>query len=98
MYKSGNAIHNGLHAIKYHGTKRDCIPCQVRAKCMKNPGVTVTRQFAHFTGKTDQKIKTFTQKMREKIDSVAGKLIYGRRMATVEPVFATPKQPRPRSL
>ena len=88
MYKSGNAMHNGLHAIKYHGTKRDCIPCLVRAKCMKNPDVTVTRQFAHFTGKTDQKIKTFTQKMREKIDSVAGKMIYGRRMATVEPVFA----------
>ena len=55
---------------------------------MKNPDVNVTRQFAHFTGKTDQKIKTFTQKMREKIDSVAGKLIYGRRMVTVEPVFA----------
>jgi transposase len=89
MYKCGsNIIHNGLHSIKYHGTKRDCIPCQVRAKCMKNPDVTVTRQFAHFTGKTDQKTKTFTQKMREKIDSVAGKLIYGRRMATVEPVFA----------
>ncbi len=88
MYKCGNAIHNGLHAIKYHGTKRDCIPCLVRAQCMKNPDVTVTRQFAHFTGKTDQKTKTFTQKMREKIDSVAGKLIYGRRMATVEPVFA----------
>jgi hypothetical protein len=88
MYKCGNAMHNGLHAIKYHGTKRDCIPCLVRAQCMKNPDVTVTRQFAHFTGKTDQRIKTYTQKMREKIDSVAGKLIYGRRMATVEPVFA----------
>jgi hypothetical protein len=47
-----------------------------------------TRQLAHFTGKTEQQTKTFTQKMREKIDSVAGKLIYGRRMATVEPVFA----------
>ena len=88
MYKCGNAIHNGLHAIKYHGTKRDCIPCLVRAKCMKNPAVTVTRQFAHFTGRTEKKDKTFTQKMREKIDSVAGKMIYGRRMATVEPVFA----------
>jgi hypothetical protein len=88
MYKSGNAIHNGLHAIKYHGTKRDCIPCTQRAKCMKNPDITITRQFAHFTGRTDKKTKTFTQKMREKIDSVAGKLIYGRRMATVEPVFA----------
>jgi transposase len=88
MYKSGNAIHNGLHAIKYHGTKRDCIPCLVRAQCMKNPEQTITRQFAHFTGKTDQKTKTYTQKMREKIDSIAGKMIYGRRLATVEPVFA----------
>jgi len=88
MYKSGNAMHNGLHAIKYHGTKRDCIPCDQRVQCMKNPDVTETRQFAHFTGKTDQQTKTFTQKMREKIDSVAGKLLYGRRMATVEPVFA----------
>ena len=88
MYKCGNAIHNGLHAIKYHGTKRDCIPCKQRAQCMKNPDVTETRQFAHFTGRTENETKTFTQKMREKIDSVAGKLIYGRRMATVEPVFA----------
>jgi hypothetical protein len=55
---------------------------------MKNPDVTVTRQFAHFTGRTDQKTKTFTQKMREKIDSIKGKFEYSRRMATVEPVFA----------
>jgi transposase len=89
MYKCGsNIIHNGLHAIKYHGTKRDCIPCQVRAKCMKNPDVTVTRQFAHFTGRTEKRDKTFTQKMREKIDTVKGKFEYARRMATVEPVFA----------
>ncbi len=55
---------------------------------MKNPAVTVTRQFAHFTGRTEKKDKTFTQKMREKIDSIAGKFEYSRRIATVEPVFA----------
>jgi transposase len=88
MYKCGNAIHNGLHAIKYHGTKRDCIPCNQRSQCMKNPDVTVTRQFAHFTGRTEKKDKTFTQKMREKIDSIKGKFEYAKRMATVEPVFA----------
>jgi transposase len=88
MYKCGNSHHHGLHAIKYHGTKRDCIPCQLRAQCLKHPDVTETRQFSHFTGRTDKKEKTFSQKMREKIDSVAGKLLYGRRMATVEPVFA----------
>ncbi len=88
MYKCGNSHHHGLHAIKYHGTKRDCIPCTQRAQCLKHPDVTETRQFSHFTGRTDKKEKTFSQKMREKIDSVAGKLLYGRRMATVEPVFA----------
>jgi transposase len=88
MYKCGNSHHHGLHAIKYHGTKRDCIPCDQREKCLKHPDKTATRQFSHFTGKTNAKEKTFTQKMREKIDSAAGKLIYGRRMATVEPVFA----------
>ena len=88
MYKCGTANHHGLHAIKYHGTKRDCIPCTERGQCLKHPEVTETRQFSHFTGRTNKQEKTFSQKMREKIDSVAGKLIYGRRMATVEPVFA----------
>ena len=32
--------------------------------------------------------ETFCQKMRRKIDSIAGRFLYGRRMATVEPVFA----------
>ncbi|NTW67813.1 MAG: transposase, partial [Nitrospirae bacterium] len=47
-----------------------------------------TRQFSHFTGRTDKQDKTFTQKMREKIDSLKGKFEYARRLATVEPVFA----------
>jgi len=88
MYKCGTANHHGLHAIKYHGTKRDCIPCDQRAQCLKHPDVTETRQFSHFTGSTNEKEKTFSQKMREKIDSIAGKFLYSRRMATVEPVFA----------
>jgi hypothetical protein len=77
-----------MRFIKFRGSKMNCVPCGLRAKCMKNPEQTVTRQFAYYTGQNEQKTKTFTQKMREKIDSIAGKLIYGRRMATVEPVFA----------
>lgn len=88
MYRHGNVFFHGLHVLRFKGTKRDCVPCQLRAKCLKKPDLTEVRQFAHFTGRTETKSKTFTQKMREKIDSVAGKLIYGRRMATVEPVFA----------
>jgi transposase len=88
MYGHGNVFFHGLHVLRFKGTKRDCVPCQLRAKCLKKPDLTEVRQFAHFTGRTETKAKTFTQKMREKIDSMAGKLIYGRRLATVEPVFA----------
>ncbi len=88
MYRHGNVPFHGLQVVRFKGAKRDCIPCQLREKCLKKPDRTEVRQFAHFTGRTENKEKTFTQKMREKIDSVAGKLIYGRRMATVEPVFA----------
>jgi transposase len=88
MYLHGNVIHNGLHIFRFKGTKRDCIPCKTRAKCLKKPDLTQVRQFAYFTGNNNQRTKTFTQKMREKIDSIAGKFEYSRRIATVEPVFA----------
>ena len=89
LYRNGgNVLINGMRFFKFRGAKRDCIPCGLRAKCMKNPDVAVTRQFAHFAGKTEQQTKTFTQKMREKIDSLKGKFEYARRIATVEPVFA----------
>ncbi|OGW47795.1 MAG: hypothetical protein A2078_16495 [Nitrospirae bacterium GWC2_57_9] len=45
-------------------------------------------QVAYFTGATEHKTETFTQKMRRKIDSLSGRLIYSRRLATAEPVFA----------
>ena len=88
MYRHGNVFFHGLHVLRFKGAKRDCVPCQLRAKCLKKPDLTEVRQFAYFTGRTETKTKTFTLKMREKIDSVAGKFLYGRRMATVEPVFA----------
>lgn len=84
----GNVLINGRRAIKFRGSKINCVPCGLRAKCMKDPAQTVTRQVAYFTGATEHKTETFTQKMRRKIDSLAGRLIYNRRLATAEPVFA----------
>ena len=89
LYRNGgNVLINGKRFIKFMGSKTNCIPCGLRAQCMKNPAQTVTRQVAYATGKTEYDTETFSQKMRRKIDSIAGRLIYGRRMATVEPVFA----------
>ncbi len=84
----GNVLINGRRAIKFRGSKMNCVPCGRRAKCMRDPNQTETRQVAYFTGATEHKTETFTQKMRRKIDSLAGRLIYNRRLATAEPVFA----------
>lgn len=46
------------------------------------------RQIVFFTGRTKAAGETCTAKMKRKIDSALGKLIYRRRLATVEPVFA----------
>jgi transposase len=84
----GNVLINGRRAIKFRGSKMYCVPCGQRAKCMRDPNRTETRQVAYFTGATEHKSETFTQKMRRKIDSLSGRLIYNRRLATAEPVFA----------
>jgi hypothetical protein len=39
-------------------------------------------------GRSEQDKNTFTEKMKKKINSAVGKLLYGLRQGTVEPVFA----------
>jgi transposase len=88
LYRSGSNINmKGYLANKFKGTKRDCVPCPVRHKCLKFPDKTPVRQVAFFHGQTDKQQHSLTQKMREKIDSALGRLIYDKRVGTVEPVF-----------
>jgi transposase len=80
----GNVTVNGNKAIKFRGNKTDCLICQLRKKCLRYPDRTETRQVYFFQGKPE----SFTEKMKQKIDPVKGRLIYYKRLATVEPVFA----------
>jgi len=41
-----------------------------------------------FTGRTGDKLETYTQKMKKKIDTPQGRSRYSQRLAIVEPVFA----------
>ena len=77
---------NDYAAVKFRAPKSACRDCELRARCLKFPDRTPTRQVAFFSGKTG-KLETFTQVMKRKIDSVTGKAIYNRRMGAVEPVF-----------
>jgi transposase len=87
LYQNGSNVRNkGLLGTKFQGAKRDCEPCDLRAKCLRTPDKTPTRQVCFFRGKDDAG-QSPTERMKQSIDSARGKQLYGRRFATVEPVF-----------
>jgi transposase len=88
LYFKANVVINGYHAMKFHGRKTDCRVCDSRAKCLKYPDRTEARQVAFFQGRSETAPFTFTHKMKQKIDSIKGRLIYNRRLGTAEPPFA----------
>lgn len=88
LYQNGsNCVHNGYVSTKFSGTLRDCIPCDQRAKCLRTPEKTKVRQVSFFRGKADSTQVSYTDLMKRAIDSDEGRALYGRRFATVEPVF-----------
>ena len=89
LYQNGaNCRHNGFIAVKFQGAKRDCVPCAQRDKCLRTPDTTPTRQVCFFRGKADPGKVNYSAIMKRAIDSPEGRALYGKRFATVEPVFA----------
>ena len=72
---------------KFQGAQRDCVPCTHREQCLRTPEKTKTRQVCFFRGKADPAAVNYSATMKKAIDSPEGRARYGRRFATVEPVF-----------
>ena len=87
LLKITNCIHNGHLATNYSGTLRDCLPCELRDKSLRTPEKTKVRQVAFFRGKAAGEPESHSDRMKRAIDSEDGRRRYGRRLATVEPVF-----------
>jgi len=88
LYSSGSACTvNGRRHHKFKGTKRDCVPCTMRDRCLRHPERTAIRQVAFFD-KNQRSPLRYTERMKRAIDSLRGRRLYGRRIAIVEPVFA----------
>jgi len=83
LYRSGS----NERAHRFKGTQSACVSCELRAKCIRNPDRTDIRQVAYFAGRTG-KGPTFTDRMKRKIDSTAGRVLYGMRLAISEPPFS----------
>jgi transposase len=87
LYGDGSGcVIGGRTAIRFKGAQRDCVPCDHRTRCLHTPQKTKVRQVAFFQGKADGSV-SYTDKMKARIDSPEGRIAYGRRFATVEPVF-----------
>lgn len=88
LYRNGGNVKvKGMHAIKFRGRKTDCRACGLRSKCIRGEK-TEERQVYFFQDTLEKKPESFTEKMKRKIDSLKGRLIYNRRLAVAEPPFA----------
>lgn len=87
LYSNGNhCTANGRTYHKFTGARRDCVPCQLRENCLRTPHKTPVRQVAIFH-KAQASPLRHTEAMKQRIDSPRGRVLYGRRLAIVEPVF-----------
>ena len=51
------------------GAKRDCVPCPLRAQCLRTPEKTQTRQVAFFRGNAVDTPESHTTRMKQRVDS-----------------------------
>jgi transposase len=88
LYQNGsNCNHKKLIGTKFQGALRDCAPCPLRERCLRTPEKTKTRQVMFFRGRVENGEASPSERMKRAIDSERGRQLYGRRFATVEPVF-----------
>ena len=83
-----NRTLNNFQAFQFKGTKSACLSCKLRSKCLRHPERTPVRQVAYLVGRSEKGKSTFTQKMKHKIDSPVGRMLYSLRLAIAEPPFA----------
>jgi hypothetical protein len=82
------ALRQTLYTEK-QGRKKDTLDNrEKKITLLRYPDCTETRQVYFFQGRAPSLPESFTEKMKRKIDSVKGRLIYNKRLATAEPVFA----------
>jgi transposase len=93
LYRKGKDLVVGnLIGEQFRGAQRDCVPCPLRARCLRHPDKTPTRQVMFFTGRVAhpqkrQRPETHTTRMKARIDTPEGRAQYAARFGIVEPVF-----------
>lgn len=86
LYGTGREVSNaqGYRVSHYKAAKSACLTCALRLRCLQHPDSGQPRQVRLFHGRVTE---TLTSRMKAKIDTPAGRALYSRRLAIVEPVF-----------
>jgi transposase len=94
LYRSGvDMIAGGYRGAHFKAPKSACGPCELRSRCLRHPERTRQRQVVFYETRVAGRrpeakaAAKAIEAMKRKIDSPLGRIIYGRRIATVEPVF-----------
>ena len=73
--------------MQFQGYEKDCNACRLRSRCLRSHLQTTPRQVNVRLETRKQHTTSAIERMKEKIDSVMGRHLYGQRLGTVEPVF-----------
>ena len=89
MYRTGFPVLRGVKRAAFTGQKKHCRPCTLREQCLRYPEKSEIRQVTCAVGAVGKNTPAaLAEKMKSKIDSILGKAIYAKRIATAEPPFA----------
>ena len=87
LYRNGaNVRIGGRVGIKFTAPKRACDTCHLRADCLRDAKQQSPRQVVFFR-EPDTTNQTPLARMKARIDSLLGRMIYAKRLGTVEPPF-----------
>ncbi len=82
---------HGHLKVFFSGKCSQCKHCSMKYQCMRNPAAADDRKGkgrqVSFILKKSKNAATYTDWMKERVDSEEGKQIYSHRMSVVEPVF-----------
>lgn len=76
----------GRQYVRFSGYLKDCRVCPLQSQCMRKTPSKQRRQ-VQFEINKSTKFISYTDKMRVKIDSSAGRRQYSKRLGAIEPVF-----------
>ena len=88
MWLKARRARTGHHLfMQFHASEKDCLYCGLRKLCLRDENQHTPRQINVTLDITQDQKAVIIERMKRKIDTPWGRLIYSQRLGTVAPVF-----------